>query len=300
MYSTSVEHQKIVFNEPNSPFIYVLNSGIVGTKQEAFNSYWHEELEIKYIIKGSMHINFGTNVVRAEAGDIVVVNSCECHVNQVADGDDAVYHLLCVDLAEIFNGGILERCFLPYKNGALRFKNVIRKDDALNNSLQQLFESLQNKDDLLLSLGRFVVFYSLLTNHIDHEKISKLSDKRSARQIEILNTAFSYIHSHYNEVIMIEDVANKCFMTKSHFCRIFKEITGETPIHYINKLKINRAITLLTGSNLSIKEIANSLGFDDTAYFCRCFKKYTGLSSSSYLKEHKKGKRKPLMDHDII
>lgn len=299
MYSTSIEHQKIHFTETDSPFLCVFNSN-VGPKQNSLNSYWHEELEIKYIVKGTMHINFGTSVVRAEEGDIVVVNPCECHVNQVADGDNAVYHLLCVDLGEIFNGGLFERCFLPYKNGTIRFKNVISKDEQLNSCLEELFESLKKKGNLLLSLGIFVKFFSLLTNHVDDNKINKLSDKRYARQMEILNTAFSYIHSHYNEVIMIEDLSSKCFMTKSHFCRIFKEVTGETPIYYINKLKINRAITLLTGSNLSIKEIANSLGFDDTAYFCRCFKKYTGLSTSSYLKEHKKGKAIPLQDHDII
>ena len=299
MNQSAVEHQKILYDKNSTPFICNTNKRIDSFTKASLNMCWHEELEIKYIISGSMHINIDNTTVVAKKGDVVIVNPCEYHNNIVADGDNAVYHLLCVDLSQIFNGGIIERCFPLYKNDLLRFKNLIRNDEELNEILLSLFDYLDKNSNPLKGLGQFLIFFSKLEKYLDNEKIKRFSDKRFVRQNEILQSAFSYIHNHVNEVIEISEIAKKCFITQSHFCRIFKEFTGETPINYINKLKINKAITLLTSTNLSITQIASSVGFDDNSYFCRCFKKHTGLSASAYLNKHKQGKTSSLLDHTI-
>ena len=299
MNSTSVEHQKIVYEQNNTPFVCHKNKRVDLFTKAALNMCWHEELEIKYIIEGSMHITVDNSTVVAQKGDIVIVNPCEYHNNLIADGDNAVYHLLCVDLSQIFNGGIIERCYPQYKGEAIRYKNLIRGDEELNALTISLFDSLHNDSNSLQGLGQFLTFFAKLEKYKDFDKIRKFSDKRYIRQNEVLRSAFSYIHTHINEVIDVGEIAKQCFITQSHFCRIFKEFTGETPINYINKLKINKAITLLTSTNLSITQIANSIGFDDNSYFCRCFKKHTGLSASAYLNKHKQGKASSLLDHTI-
>ena len=299
MNSTSVEHQKIVYDESNTPFVCHKNKRVDSFTKAALNMCWHEELEIKYIVDGHMTITVDNTTVVAQKGDIVVVNPCEYHNNLIIDGDDAVYHLLCVDLSQIFNGGIIERFYPLHKNSSLRFKNLIRGDEELNALTSSLCDSFHNNSNQLQGLGLFLTFFSKLEKYLDVDKIKRYSNKRYIRQNEVLRSAFSYIHTHINEVIDVGEIAKKCFITQSHFCRIFKELTGETPINYINKLKINKAITLLTSTNLTITQIANSIGFDDNSYFCRCFKKHTGLSASAYLNKHKQGKASSLLDHSV-
>lgn len=299
MDSTSVQHQKIEYNKNSTPFVCNKNKRIDLMTKAALNMCWHEELEIKYVIEGTMHIVIDNSTVVAKKGDIVIVNPCEYHNNLIATGDDAVYHLLCIDLNQIFNGGIIERCYPHYNNGSLRFQNLIRENEELNSIIAKLFDTLDANANSLQGLGEFLIFFSKLEKYVDEHKIKRCSDKRFVRQNEILQSAFSYIHTHISETIEINEIAQKCFITQSHFCRIFKEFTGETPINYINKLKINKAITLLTSTNLSITQIANSIGFDDNSYFCRCFKKHTGLSASAYLNKHKQCKASSLLDHSI-
>ena len=87
-----------------------------------------------------------------------------------------------------------------------------------------------------------------------------------------------------NSDLKLEFLAETLHISKSHFSRVFKELTGVTPVYYANELKINAAISLMTNSNLTVKEISAAVGFEDEAYFCRCFKKHTGLSPTAYMR----------------
>ena len=74
------------------------------------------------------------------------------------------------------------------------------------------------------------------------------------------------------------DYAKICGLSEYHFLRTFKKTTGLTPHRYMVKITIDKAIELLTDTNLNISEIANLLGFEDSLYFSRLVKKETGCS----------------------
>lgn len=67
-----------------------------------------------------------------------------------------------------------------------------------------------------------------------------------------------------------------------HFVRLFRKLQGEPPMRFYNRLRIEKACELLPQSNLSIKEVAAAVGFDDPAYFSRLFKKEVGQSPEQY------------------
>lgn len=83
----------------------------------------------------------------------------------------------------------------------------------------------------------------------------------------------------------IKEYARLCGMSEYHFIRKFKQITGITPLQYKTKLIVNKAIELLSTTNLNISETAYMLGFEDSLYFSRLFKKETGLSPKNYMKQ---------------
>ena len=84
------------------------------------------------------------------------------------------------------------------------------------------------------------------------------------------------------------DYAKMCGLSEYHFIRKFKKITGLTPHRYKAKQAVNKAIEMLTNSNLNISETAYALGFNDSLYFSRLFKKETGLSPQKYLIKYNK------------
>ena len=85
----------------------------------------------------------------------------------------------------------------------------------------------------------------------------------------------------------VEDYAALCSMSKFHFLRVFKEITGKTPIEYRNKIRFDHAAEMLADTEIPINEIAQRVGFSSNIYFCDAFRKKMGLSPSQYRKLHR-------------
>lgn len=76
----------------------------------------------------------------------------------------------------------------------------------------------------------------------------------------------------------LEDLRKIAHMSNSSLMRVFRKATGQTPIEYLVRLRIQRAIDMLRNSDLTITEIAFKSGFNDSNYFARQFRKATGKS----------------------
>lgn len=98
-----------------------------------------------------------------------------------------------------------------------------------------------------------------------------------------------YIELHIGENLTIEELSNAAGFSKFHFSRIFQGILHETLAHYVNRLRMERALFWLAHrTDLSITDIAYELGIFDSAVFSRAFKNYYGVSPSEYRKEYSK------------
>jgi AraC-like DNA-binding protein len=73
-------------------------------------------------------------------------------------------------------------------------------------------------------------------------------------------------------------------MNPQYFCRFFKTHFHTTPISYINQYRVTQAADLLTGSSLSILEIALHTGFESPSYFASIFRRTFGMSPEEYRK----------------
>ena len=80
----------------------------------------------------------------------------------------------------------------------------------------------------------------------------------------------------------LEAYAEMCGMSKFHFLRVFKSITGTTPISYLNGIRLAHAEELLEDNTLTVAEISRRTGFSSQRYFTDAFKKRSGLSPSEY------------------
>ena len=94
-----------------------------------------------------------------------------------------------------------------------------------------------------------------------------------------------YIDARVGERIGMSELSSLIKRSESQTIRIFKNAYGITPYAYLIEKKISLAKKLLTGTNLTVKEISEKLAFSDEYYFSNLFKQKVGTSPSSFRRE---------------
>lgn len=99
---------------------------------------------------------------------------------------------------------------------------------------------------------------------------------------EVVSLVQSWVRAHISESITLARLAEVADQSERQLRRRFTEATGESPVQYVVKVRLEEARALLRETNLSVTEIAMTAGFGSLAYFTRTFRKATGLSAGEY------------------
>ncbi len=107
------------------------------------------------------------------------------------------------------------------------------------------------------------------------------SDSQYSSDTRVTHT-LDFIHRNYQSPITVEQLAAAQHVSAGRLRTLFRRVTGMSPMDYLITLRINQAMELIVGTNLSIKEVAAHVGFSDQLYFSRIFKQRTGKSPREY------------------
>jgi transcriptional regulator GlxA family with amidase domain len=94
-----------------------------------------------------------------------------------------------------------------------------------------------------------------------------------------------WLEEHYADKFRFEDVAREHGMSIRNFMRRFHGATGDKPLHYLQRLRIETAKSLLSSTRKSIKTISYEVGYDDASFFARLFRQHTELSPNQYRRQ---------------
>ena len=97
-----------------------------------------------------------------------------------------------------------------------------------------------------------------------------------------LKTVLQLIEAEYATPLRIEDAAEACGCSQSHFMRWFKKMTGQGFTAYLNDHRLNLAAELLRITDATVLDIAGRVGFDNLSYFNRLFKRRYGMTPREY------------------
>lgn len=95
----------------------------------------------------------------------------------------------------------------------------------------------------------------------------------------------NYINHHYTHNFSIPELAKRCALSETSYRKRFKQLTGLSPVQYINRLKIDKACQMLANADISPGSICSFLNFYSLPYFYKVFKDITGLTPNQY-REH--------------
>ena len=115
--------------------------------------------------------------------------------------------------------------------------------------------------------------------------LSLISDTRNAvplyDRFEI-DRAITYMNSHFSEKITVEELAGLVSLSAGHFSKLFKSVTGDTPIGFLNMLRLQQARIMLMNETASLTDIALKCGFNSSSYFSACFLEKYRMTPSAY------------------
>lgn len=114
---------------------------------------------------------------------------------------------------------------------------------------------------------------------------SIIMNKQRAKEYYKIEKSIKFIESNLTQNIQVSSLAKMCNLCESQYRKLFKKEFGISPVKYINKLRVNSAISKLNSGYYSIAEISDLCGFSDQKYFHSVFKSETGKSPSQYQKD---------------
>lgn len=100
-----------------------------------------------------------------------------------------------------------------------------------------------------------------------------------------VGNVISEMENNFSKDWKLDDLLRIAHMSRSNLMRVFRNATGQAPIAYLMRLRIQKAMELLRNTDMSITEIALQTGFNDSNYFSRQFNKLIGDSPSAYRKQ---------------
>ena len=99
---------------------------------------------------------------------------------------------------------------------------------------------------------------------------------------EAISLAQDWLHENFHRTFPLDAPARRAGMSLRNFVRRFKEATGDSPLAYLQKLRVAAAKRLLENDHRSMQEISDAVGYQDVAFFRSLFQRHTGVSPSAY------------------
>jgi len=271
---SSVYKQSFKQTQTNNIELSIYNCGL----QSCENGYsWGPGVRDHYLIhyvaagRGTYVVSGITHEVKS--GDIFLAKPSQL-ITYTADQDDP-WEYYWVG----FNGSNANKLVAQLPFGAEQPVYTCKNPEKVKKALFNIFLSRgpENYSEALM-VGYLYIFLAELMKETEHTE----SRAQSSSSVYVSN-AVKFIQFNYSHEITIDDIAKAVGVSRSHLYRVFMSNLNESPIDYLTNYRINEACYLLRSGNLSIAEIATSVGFFDQFYFSRVFKKNKGVPPSKYL-----------------
>ena len=172
---------------------------------------------------------------------------------------------------------------MPFWNAITSSFNRIsklEKGSEINRFIDELFEMAKTSrlDNLYDNSMYAYMFLMKLHKHL-REKGTLYDDSVS------IELCIEFMNSNYKQNITILDIANSGNISPFSFSKKFKDIVGDTPIHYLTKQRVTQSMIMLCNTEENINSIALQCGFEDANYFTKVFRKYTNFTPLEFRKK---------------
>jgi AraC family transcriptional regulator of arabinose operon len=155
----------------------------------------------------------------------------------------------------------------------------INQPEQWKNKFERLID-YSNSDKLTSRIHTNSVLLEIIADYIESCDKVKFNLKATPA-FEKMNVVLQYIEAHLTDSLTVEELAQIAHFHPNYFIQLFKNFTGNSPIQYINRTRLEKAKHLLTMTELNVSAIADAVGLE-FSYFSRMFRDHNGVSPTAY------------------
>ncbi len=226
----------------------------------------HSIAEMIYVVSGEGMIVTGDRRRSIGKDDFVLIPPHLMHTEISSSQNPLEY--ICLGISNITLASD-EREFDPLLNLSSLRENVY-------SIIVGIYREMQKKQPEYEMMARSL-FYQLLVLLIRRRVINVGIEEIQEMRSNIADVK-SYIDEHYAEAITLDELASIAALSKYHLIREFKAAVGTSPMEYLLEKRITESKKLLAGTEHSISDIADSVGFSSGSYFSQRFRLITGMT----------------------
>ena len=265
------------FIQPEFPIYTSVQSG----REVLVKPHYHvTSAEIMEVLKGRIKLLIGTTYRECEKGNIIFIPPSTVHQVFSLTEDAAIRGIsfefsmiemrdMRMNFVDLFHRGqsiqyIVNHADMVHEKLSVYIANIF----AVYGNFSTVCK-LQIVSWLLLIMSELIQYFALEISTHD-------------RNYKKLRPVLSYVEKHYTEKIQVSELSEIIHVCDDRLIRLFKDVTGETPIEYIMNLRIEAGIKLLSTTDLSVAEIAEQTGFGSDTYMTRVFKQRLNTTPGKY------------------
>lgn len=262
--------------------------------------HYHNLFEIGYCYEGKGTLTFQDHSVEYRGEMFTLFPKDYPHTTNSSGTSICYWEYIFIDVEKMIydvykdNLHLMERLLMRINQNAHLIK--VEDEPQMASLIRMIIETTRNKKDFYLEEMKGLVI-ALLMEIAGYNK--RNDDENQMFQPDmIIMPALTYIRENYMKQIKIQQLAELCHISETHFRRVFVENIRLSPVEYINFVRINAACEDLKRTNDSINAIAMRNGFLSLSTFNRNFQKVMGISPQKWRKNDNHFVRK-LLNYEV-
>lgn len=243
------------------------------------NMHHHDFLELSIILEGEVSYNIEGTEQHFHSGTVLLFNPGVVH--QEWQPGNTYSHQLHIGITNLVVED-LKRNVFPNKSAVINLGELFPPFfDRAWQLIKELNEEQPHYQLMVKTLVSelLVLILRSLNQHRENTVEVGLSAVTRRKQ-NLVSHAVYYLETHHEEDITLDSLAEALFVSPTYLSKTFKETMGVSPINYLIQIRLNRAKDLLKDSQLTVKEVAQTVGYSDAYHFSKLFKKYHGQAPS--------------------
>lgn len=243
--------------------------------------HWHMEYEILMVRSGELQLFLDEKCITVAPGDAVLISDGVVHGGTPKD---CVYECIVLDLSRFLEDSPLcEKKIQSILNHNAKLNDYYKNGSQLNWIIKTLFETMSdgyNGYEFVVK-GLLFQMIGLIIRHNCFEQTG-ITEQNKLKRIKNFKKVLQKIRHDYAKPLTLKELSDVIDTSPKYFCRFFKEMSGHSPINYLNYYRVECAAEQLLITDESVTEVALSCGFSDLSYFIKTFKKHKGISPRAF------------------